>query len=133
MRTVDSSIVVAALIDWHPQHDSAARILSRKPRIASHALVESYSVLTRLPAPHRLAPGLVGELLSHAFEEAPLVLDALEHRKFLSDVAEAGLAGGAVYDALIARTAVRHHASLVTADERAARTYEAMGVVVESL
>jgi len=133
MKAVDSSVVVAALVDWHPHHDVAVRALGRKPRAIAHALIESYSVLTRLPAPHRLAASLVGELLTHAFVEAPLTLEPAEYRLFLADSAAAGLSGGSIYDALIARTAARHGARLVTADERAAKTYAAMGAIVESI
>jgi predicted nucleic acid-binding protein len=35
--------------------------------------------------------------------------------------------GGALYDALIAATAVRHDADLLSADGRARATYDAMG------
>jgi predicted nucleic acid-binding protein len=39
----------------------------------------------------------------------------------------AGVRGGALYDALIAATAVRHDADLLSADSRARATYDAMG------
>ena len=74
MKVVDSSVVVAALIDWHPHHDIALRVLGKKPRIVAHALIESYSVLTRLPAP--LATGAIAQMLSlpAAFAAFALVL-----------------------------------------------------------
>ena len=43
-------------------------------------------------------------------------------------LAGAGIAGGAVYDALIGLTAAQHGAELVTRDVRAAATYEALAV-----
>ena len=43
-------------------------------------------------------------------------------------VADRGITGGAVYDALVAATAMNAKATLLTRDHRAARTYEAVGV-----
>lgn len=40
----------------------------------------------------------------------------------------AGLRGGALYDALIAATAADHGARLLSADLRARRAYDALGV-----
>jgi predicted nucleic acid-binding protein len=133
MKAVDSSVIVAALLDWHPRHPVAVRALGRRPRAVAHALVESFSVLTRLPAPHRISSALAVELLGDAFREAPLVLEPAEYRRLLADAAKTGLSGGAVYDALIARTAARHRAVLLTADDRAAMTYTAVGVAVEAV
>ena len=59
---LDTSCMVAAVCTWHEHHAAAAagieQRLGRGERmaIAAHALVETYAVLTRLPAPHRLAP-----------------------------------------------------------------------------
>jgi len=41
-----------------------------------------------------------------------------------------GIAGGAVYDALVALAAVEHEADLATRDARARATYEAVGASV---
>jgi hypothetical protein len=37
--------------------------------LVAHCAVESYSVLTRLPAPHRVAPNLVDEFLRAEFPD----------------------------------------------------------------
>jgi toxin FitB len=42
-------------------------------------------------------------------------------------LSELGIAGGAVYDALVGLAAVDHGAMLATRDRRAAATYEAVG------
>jgi predicted nucleic acid-binding protein len=41
-----------------------------------------------------------------------------------------GIAGGAVYDALVALAALEHGADLVTRDARAKATYDTVGVRV---
>lgn len=58
---------------------------------------------------------------------------ASRHRALLGLAVRAGLAGGAVYDALVAATAKRASARLLTRDRRAVATYEAVGVDYELL
>ena len=48
MIAADSSVVVAALLDWHEAHE-ASRQAAQGAVIPAHALAETYSVLTRLP------------------------------------------------------------------------------------
>ncbi len=69
--TPDTSVVIAGLSSWHPDHDLARPVLADKPPILAHVLSESYSVLTRLPAPRRLDPiprghGVAPRLPRHA-------------------------------------------------------------------
>ena len=67
---LDTSCMIAAVCGWHEQHRSAAAEIERRfdggehLSVAAHALSEAYAVLTRLPAPHRLAP-------TDAWERAP--------------------------------------------------------------
>ncbi|MEX2240756.1 MAG: PIN domain-containing protein [Burkholderiales bacterium] len=55
MIAADTSVVVAAFASWHEGHAAALRALGRGVRVPAHVLLESYSVLTRLPPPHRAA------------------------------------------------------------------------------
>ena len=60
MKAVDSSVVIAAAFaTWHEHHALARKATADKPRLVAHAAVESYSVLTRLPQPHRADPSIV--------------------------------------------------------------------------
>jgi predicted nucleic acid-binding protein len=130
---VDTSVVVAAFASWHEGHPDAAAVLARKPRVPAHVLVESFSVLTRLPPPHRAPADLVASFLEQRFREAPLVLPARAHMELVQSAADAGLAGGAIYDALIAATARHAGATLLTRDQRARSVYEHVGVRHEFL
>jgi predicted nucleic acid-binding protein len=130
---VDSSVVVAAFASWHEGHHVAAAALKRKPRIPAHVLVESYSVLTRLPAPHRAPPALVARFLAAVFPEPPLMLPARDHQRLIREVAQAGLAGGSIHDALIAATVRHAGARLLTRDRRAVSVYERLGAEYELL
>jgi predicted nucleic acid-binding protein len=131
MIAVDTSVVVAAFASWHEGHGSASAVLARGPRIPAHALVECYSVLTRLPPPHRAPPLLVSAFLADRFRQRPLVLPGPAHARLIADAADAAIAGGAIHDALIAATARHARARLLTRDGRAAVTYERLRVDFE--
>lgn len=131
MYAVDTSVVVAAFASWHQGHESARRCLGLRPRLPAHCAVESYSVLTRLPAPHRLDAALAGDLLARLFPDPPLVLDAQSHRDLIGRLIMLGITGGACYDALVAVTVASFGATLLTRDRRATLTYERLGVAYE--
>ncbi len=131
MIVLDTSVVVAAFASWHEGHSSAVAALARKPRIPAHVLVETYSVLTRLPPPHRAPASLVATFLAESFPGAPLALPVRAHQRLIKDAAAVGLAGGSIHDALIAATARHARAQLLTRDRRAVVTYERFGADYE--
>ena len=128
MIAVDSSIVVAGFASWHEAHVPARAALARQPRLPAHVALEVYSVLTRLPPPHRFAPRLVAELLTAHFPEAPLTLPGRQQTALIEIALEAEVTGGAIYDALVAATAKHAGDTLLTRDKRARTIYEAVGV-----
>ena len=97
----------------------------------AHVALETFSVLTRLPPPHRFAAGLVEALLAAHFPEPPLVLPGDQQTSLIKLAAEAGVTGGAIYDALVAATAKHSGATLLTRDLRARSIYELVGVSFE--
>jgi predicted nucleic acid-binding protein len=71
----DATVIVAALIAWHERHEPAAAALeaalARKALvIPAPVLTESYSLLTRLPAQHRLTHADAFHLLRSSFATA---------------------------------------------------------------
>lgn len=128
MIAVDTSVVVAAFASWHEGHRSAEAVLAREPAIPAHVLVEAYSVLTRLPPPHRAPSTIVTAFLAERFRRSPLTLPARAWPRLLALASELGVTGGAVYDALIAATARHAGATLLTRDRRAVAIYEKVGV-----
>ncbi len=131
MLAVDTSVVIAAFATWHDGHRAALAALDRRPLLPAHALLESYSVLTRMPPPHRVLPATATAFLEARFAEPLLGLSPVEHRRLIETAAKGGVAGGSIYDALIAWTAKRAGATLLTRDRRAVRVYEAVGVRFE--
>lgn len=123
MIAVDSSVVIAACASWHESHAAALRAFERGPRLIGHCALEAYSVLTRLPAPQRVASALVVEFLRERFPQEPLVLSASQLSGLVADLQQRGITGGAVYDGIVAMSARVHGAELVSLDRRAVETY----------
>jgi predicted nucleic acid-binding protein len=130
---VDSSVVVAAFASWHELHVPARAALDQGPRLPAQAALESYSVLTRLPPPHRAPADLVRDFLTFNFPDPYLVLPARPFATFLSELAGQGIVGGAAYDALIGAVVRNAGATLVSCDRRAETTYTRLGATVEYL
>lgn len=130
-RAVDTSVLVAAFASWHHDHVLAVRELAKKPTMIAHSMVETFSVLTRLPEPQRADPAMVVEFFERNFAGDPLALDAGQARSVPSRLATIGVTGGAAYDGLIALTALEGDATLVSLDQRAAPIYLRCGVRFE--
>jgi predicted nucleic acid-binding protein len=130
LTAVDSSLLIPAVVPWHVEHELADRVVGQATdlRMIGHVMFETYSWLTRNRprTPPRAAARLLGLLPGPA-----LVLSPEGHIRALEVAGEAGIMGGAIYDALIAATALEADARLLSRDERAARTYEAIGVKFE--
>ncbi len=128
MKAADTSLVVAAFASWHEYHELARPVLDSGLRLIEHCALETYSVLTRLPPPHRCSGAVVRDFIRTRFSRPFLRLDAAAYREFILALPERDVTGGVAYDALVAATAAGCRAELVTCDRRAASVYESYGV-----
>jgi len=126
--TADTSVVVAALCAWHDDHERAAEAAGGVSALPAHARVEAYAVLTRLPQGLAVPAVDAAAVLDERFPDPPLMLSARLRVRLLARFADAGIAGGAAYDGLVALEAAEHSLGLLTLDERATRTYARLGV-----
>jgi predicted nucleic acid-binding protein len=126
----DTSVAVAAFASWHESHGPARAALAADVALIAHCALETYSVLTRLPTPHRAPARLVHRFLETQFAAPYLVLPAREQRRLTGRLLELGIEGGAVYDGLVALTAAAAGATLITLDRRAVGIYDRCGVDV---
>lgn len=121
------------LVAAHEKHTTVADwAKGRTLGLSGHALIETYSVLTRLPGDARIDPADAVRLIDENFAGSPsLGIRAARtaHREF----ARRGIVGGATYDGLVGLAAREHGALLITRDARARATYEALGVNTEVL
>jgi predicted nucleic acid-binding protein len=121
---LDTNCLVAVVCSWHGHHEATRREIERRHAageelvLSAHSLAEAFSVLTRLPEPHRLCPEDALALIEANWGKTRLVaLTAPEYRVALRRCRDASLGGGAVYDALIAACARKARvATLVTWD-----------------
>jgi predicted nucleic acid-binding protein len=127
---LDTSVAIALLVATHRAHAAVTRWWSgQEVALSGHAVAETYSVLTRLPGDLRLAPTDAARLLAERFV-APLLLGSDVAGRIPEVLSRLGIAGGAVYDALVALAALEHGADLATRDARAKATYDRVGVAV---
>jgi len=125
----DSSVTIAAAAPWHVAHEAAvAALAADESSLISHVAFETTAALSRMPEGQRLAPAVVLEWLQLRFGSRWLALPATATRRGLRTAVEQGIRGGALYDALIAITALHHRHTLISADRRAAPVYSALGV-----
>lgn len=117
---LDSSVLVAGLVEAHPAHRSAFPWLRRvaageaRAAVAAHSLAETYAILSTLPHQPRITPAAGLRLIAANLRRFRVVpLGTRDYRIVVRALAEAGLSGGIVYDALIARAAAKSGAERI--------------------
>jgi predicted nucleic acid-binding protein len=112
---LDTSVLVAAVVEAHPAHAQALPWLQRVKNgtdvgiVAAHSLAELYAVLTTLPVQPRILPQTAQQLIQHnlldVFEVA--FLSDKEYIAVIEQLSALGIVGGATYDALILHAAAK--------------------------
>jgi predicted nucleic acid-binding protein len=115
---LDTSVLVATFYGEHEHHDlSFALFLQQKKSsgcTAAHCLAEVYSVFTGMPGKDRASPDEALLFLRDACERLTLItLDEKEYVKVLEDASVSRISGGATYDAIIARCALKAKAETI--------------------
>lgn len=130
---VDTSVAVALSVGDHKHHAVTAEALGKRGLgLAGHAAFETFSVLTRLPPPARRTPVAVARVLAANFPHSRFLGEAAA-AALLERLLRCGIAGDAVYDALVGAAAAEHGVTLATRDRRALETYRRLDVRVELL
>ena len=111
----DTSVLVASFVREHGHHERAMSVIRRVLAgddvgvVSAHSLAETYAVLTTLPVLPRIGPDsaqrLVEENVAAHFEV--VALTAREYAALLRTLAQRGVVGGAVYDAVILGAAAK--------------------------
>ena len=105
-------MLIPVFIEDHEHHERSLKAFvdsdKKRDYCAAHSLAEVYSTMTRLPGRHRLSGEQVLLFLENIRERLTLVtLTGDEYHTAIKDAAEAGVVGGTIYDAMIARCAVK--------------------------
>ena len=128
---LDTSAALALVNPGHAVHQAVSkRVRGYRLGLAGHAAYETYSVLTRLPPPHRISAAVAHRMIDANFP-ATRHLDAEQGSAALSVLAAAGVAAGGVYDGLVALAARAEDQLLISCDQRALNTYRAVSVRFE--
>lgn len=108
--------MIAALIERHQFHQRALPWLVKAQKgeigfyICQHSLAELYLILTTLPVRPRIATETAKRLITENVKRAILVsLRPTDYRWCINQMSTKNQSGGAIYDALIARAALRSH------------------------
>src|SRR5208283_1219064 len=81
---------------------------------AAHSLAEVYATMTRLPGRHRLSGEQALLFLENIRDHlTPIALTADEYYKAIRQGVSDGIVGGTIYDALIARCALKSGADII--------------------
>lgn len=109
---LDTSVLVAAFYGDHEHHEPSLALLANQQKstgcTAAHCLAEVYSVLTGMPGRDRVSPHEALLFLGDVRQRlATVTLDEIEYFAVLEGTAATAVAGGAVYDAIIAHCALK--------------------------
>src|SRR5215469_13436630 len=109
---LDTSILVATFYGDHERHEESFALFVRQKRqsgfTAAHCFAEVYSVLTGMPGKDRASPDEALLFLGDVRERiTPVALDPDEYQAAIEDAAANAISGGAIYDALLARCAMK--------------------------
>jgi len=105
---LDSSTLIAAIVETHPKHNVAFPLLkdilsNHLAFISSHSLLEIYSILTIAPFKPPITPSMAKNSNDFYIKKSitTITLDSEEYFELISGLSKAGFQGGIVYDALI--------------------------------
>lgn len=118
---LDTSVLVAAMVEAHPAHEQGLAWLKRvtdgvdQGLVATHSLAELYAVLTTLPVHPPISPLDAQRLIEHDIIDRLEVvfLTDQDYIQVIEHLAALGIVGGATYDALILRAAANAKVDLV--------------------
>lgn len=114
----DTSVLVPIFYGEHIHHQPSLHLFVRFNRsnasCGAHSLAEVYSTLTRMPGRDRVSPEQAMLFLGNIRERLSVVaLTGNEYADALETFSALGIVGGAIYDALLARCAIKAKAEAI--------------------
>ena len=123
---LDTSVLVAAMIEAHPEHVRALPWLQRIKQskdsglVSAHSIAELYAILTTLPMKPRISPVIAYDLIRRNVIELCEVatLSTADYSELTKHLSQEGIIGGVTYDAVILYAAIKGQADrIVTLNE----------------
>ena len=114
----DTSILIPLFYGDHLHREASIRAVERVQAgdgfCGSHSLVEAYSSLTRMPGKYRVSADRARLFIADLREKLQAIaLTAEQYSEMLDHFSGAGITGGAIYDALLARCALKAGAEML--------------------
>jgi predicted nucleic acid-binding protein len=114
----DTSVLVATVLAQHPHHVASLAMYRRSEQrtsaCAAHSLAELYATLTRLPGKQRMGTDQVLLFLDDVRERLAIIhLTEEDYYSTISSAAGEGVLGGTIYDALLARCALKSNCEII--------------------
>lgn len=112
---LDTSVLVAAVIQSHVFHQRALAVLQRVQNgqeegvVSAHTLAEMYAIMTKLPTPLRHSPEQawlsIEENVIKYFSVSGLT--GADYIALVRDAALTSISGGTIYDAVLMKCAIK--------------------------
>ncbi len=114
----DTSVLVPVFYGDHVHHRASLDLFIRYEKsggcCGAHSLIEVYSTLTRMPGRHRISAEqamlFIGSIRERLFIVA---LTGQEYADALEAASARGIVGGGIYDAILARCAIKAKAETI--------------------
>jgi predicted nucleic acid-binding protein len=108
----ETSVLVPVFYGDHVHHEASMNLFIRFSKSSgccgTHSLAEVYSTLTRMPGKHRISGAQAVLFIDGIRERLSIVsLDGEEYADVLRVSSILGIVGGGIYDALLARCALK--------------------------
>jgi predicted nucleic acid-binding protein len=109
---LDTSVLIATFYEDHTHHEPSLEVFlkfgKRDVSCATHSLAEVFSVLTGMPGKNRVSADEAMLFISDIEERVSLVSSEIsDYKQALLLASKLEIAGGAIYDALIAQAAMK--------------------------
>ena len=112
---LDTSVLVAAMVEGHPAHERALPWLQRIKVgtdvgfVAAHSIAELYAILSILPVQPRISPVTANQLIQqNVLDICKIVsLSVQDYTRIIKHLSESNIVGGVTYDAIILYTAFK--------------------------
>src|SRR5205809_762610 len=115
---LDTSVLMPVFYGDHIHHVPSLDIFTRCEKedgcCGAYSLAEVYATLTRLPGKHRVSGDQALLFLESIRDRLTIIaLDADDYINLLQGSAAAGVVGGATYDAILARCALKADVEMI--------------------
>jgi predicted nucleic acid-binding protein len=115
---LDTSVLVATFLGDHEHHEASLnaflRLGKREACCAAHSLAEVYATFTRMPGRYRVSCEQAMLFLQEIRQRITIIaLDAEDYYTTIERASTQAVTGGALYDALIARCALKAKADMI--------------------